>query len=272
MAELGRGSAAGSALQVAGLALLLALQFCALRASAATLTVGGSDGWDIRVDYTAWAASQTFAIGDVLSFPYTSGAHDVVQVDKAGYDACSAASPIATHTDGNTNVALPSAGNFYFLCSFLGHCDAGMKLAVLVGAASAPSPNTSVGTPTSAPSPSPPAPPPNASVSTPSPSIGSAAPASTPTPASTSTSTPPPTLTPAPTPSPSPANAPVPSSTPSPVNAPVPTPGSVGAPPLASAPPVSSPPSPPNVAPRLSSANSLAAALLILSAAVLAAL
>ncbi|MCO5598512.1 hypothetical protein L7F22_052609 [Adiantum nelumboides] len=264
MAELGRGSAAGSALQVAGsaLLLLLALQCCALRASAATLTVGGSDGWDIRVDYTAWAASQTFAIGDVLSFPYTSGAHDVVQVDKDGYDACSAANPIATHTDGNTNVALPSAGNYYFLCSFLGHCDAGMKLAVLVGAASAPSPNTSVSTPTSAPSPSPPAPPPNASVPTPTPSIGSTAPASTPTPASTST----------PTPSPSPANAPVPSSTPSPVNAPVPTPASVGAPPLASAPPVSSPPSPPNVAPRLTSATSLAAALLFLSAALLAAL
>ncbi|MCO5552469.1 hypothetical protein L7F22_005981 [Adiantum nelumboides] len=84
----------------------------------------------------------------------TSGAHDVVQVDKAGYDACSAASPIATHTDGNTNVALTSAGSFYLLCSFLiGHCGGGMKLAVLVGAAFAPSPNTSVGTPTSAPPP-----------------------------------------------------------------------------------------------------------------------
>ncbi|KAI5077100.1 hypothetical protein GOP47_0006924, partial [Adiantum capillus-veneris] len=68
--QQGRGSAGGGRIVSVQQRLLLAfcmtVQCCALLASAATLTVGGSEGWDVGVDYSAWAASQTFAAGDVL--------------------------------------------------------------------------------------------------------------------------------------------------------------------------------------------------------------
>ena len=66
-------------------------------------------------------------------FKYSSAAHDVVEVSKAGYDSCSASSPIATYQTGNDTVQLPTGSvTRYFICGVPGHCAAGMKLAVTV--------------------------------------------------------------------------------------------------------------------------------------------
>ncbi|KAI5070446.1 hypothetical protein GOP47_0014789 [Adiantum capillus-veneris] len=153
-AHAGRGSAHA--------ALLLALACLHEAAYGATHTVGGSRGWDLGVDYTNWAAGVTFKVGDVLFFPYTQTVHNVVVVNKAGYDACSDANAITTLSAGNDNVTLTTAGTHYYLCSVVGHCSGGMKLTVMVAAAAAAAPASTptgatalspIATPSSAPSP-----------------------------------------------------------------------------------------------------------------------
>ncbi|XP_040383032.1 uclacyanin 1-like [Oryza brachyantha] len=113
---------------------------------ATTYTVGAPAGsWDMRTNYAQWVSSITFRAGDQLLFRYSPSAHDVVEVTKAGYDACSASSPVATFSSGDDTVALTAAGTRYFICGFPGHCAGGMKLAVKVeaaatGGSAAPSP------------------------------------------------------------------------------------------------------------------------------------
>jgi hypothetical protein len=75
----------------------------------------------------------------IAVFEY-SASHDVVEVSKAGYDACSASTPVATYTGGKTTVKLATAGKRYFICGIPGHCASGMKLAVSVTAASTATP------------------------------------------------------------------------------------------------------------------------------------
>ncbi|XP_006659099.1 mavicyanin-like [Oryza brachyantha] len=129
--------------------LVVAMAAAALATTAmgaTTYTVGAPAGsWDMRTNYAQWASSITFRAGDQLVFKYSPSAHDVVEVTKDGYDACSASSPIATFTSGNDTVALAAAGTRYFICGFPGHCAGGMKLAVKVedaatGGSTAPSP------------------------------------------------------------------------------------------------------------------------------------
>uniref|UniRef100_A0A0E0QE49 Phytocyanin domain-containing protein n=1 Tax=Oryza rufipogon TaxID=4529 RepID=A0A0E0QE49_ORYRU len=120
---------------------------------ATTYTVGAPAGsWDTRTNYAQWASAATFRAGDRLVFRYSPAAHDVVEVTKAGYDACSAASPIATFNSGDDTVPLAAVGTRYFICGFPGHCAAGMKLAVKVEAAAA-APGGSSTTPSPSPSP-----------------------------------------------------------------------------------------------------------------------
>lgn len=105
---------------------------------ATTYTVGAPAGsWDTRTNYAQWVSAVTFRVGDQLVFKYSPAAHDVVEVTKAGYDACSAASPIATFNSGDDTVPLTATGTRYFMCGFPGHCAAGMKIAVKVEAATA---------------------------------------------------------------------------------------------------------------------------------------
>ncbi|WOL15111.1 uclacyanin 1-like [Canna indica] len=101
-------------------------------AAAASHTVGGpGGGWDLSTDLEAWSLNQNFTPGDTLVFTYSSS-HDVLEVTKAAYDACSAINPLQSHTGGNTVVKLTSVGKRYFICSLPGHCVAGMKLKVEV--------------------------------------------------------------------------------------------------------------------------------------------
>ncbi len=60
-----------------------------------------------------------------------------MQVSKEVYDNCDiSATPLHTwgvpSVDSNATIPYLSAGNYYFICTVSGHCDAGMKLEVTV--------------------------------------------------------------------------------------------------------------------------------------------
>ncbi|XP_078437392.1 uclacyanin 1-like [Wolffia australiana] len=162
-------------------------------AFAATIVVGAPNGgWDLRTDYTSWASSQTFSVGDTLVFQYTSF-HDVVEVTEADFDACRTSNPIARYTDGNTVVSLPSTGKRFFICGIAGHCSEGMKVEVDVVSVAAPaSPPSSPVTPPTVVSSSP-APSPSASSPATPPPVARSAPAPSRTPSPGSNAAPSPT-------------------------------------------------------------------------------
>lgn len=97
-------------------------------------------------------------------FNFATGNHDVVEVDKSGYDGCSTTNAANTIQNGPATVNLTS-GTHYYICGFTGHCSAGMKLAVTVGSGSGSgsptpgggSPSTPTPTTPSAPTPDTPA-------------------------------------------------------------------------------------------------------------------
>lgn len=104
-------------------------------ASATTFTVGDSSGWKLGVNYDNWASGKTFTDGDQLVFNFITGNHDVVEVDKSGYDGCSTTNAANTIQNGPATVNLTS-GTHYYICGISGHCSGGMKLAVTVGSGS----------------------------------------------------------------------------------------------------------------------------------------
>ncbi|XP_066319591.1 mavicyanin-like [Miscanthus floridulus] len=119
------------------LAVLL-LVACSSTAAATSYTVGDGSGWTTGVDYTSWASSKNFKVGDNLVFNYAKGLHTVVEVSAAEYMACTAANPLGSDNSGATTVALKTPGTHYFVCSITGHCGAGMKLAMTVGGSNSP--------------------------------------------------------------------------------------------------------------------------------------
>ncbi|KAK9083915.1 hypothetical protein Scep_030386 [Stephania cephalantha] len=102
--------------------------------------VGESGGWDAgTTDYAKWASSKTFNVGDTLVFKYLPSIHNVMQVTQKDFESCNPpAKAIATYTSGKDTVILKTSGDFYFICSAPGHCDAGQKVHVKVGQGSAP--------------------------------------------------------------------------------------------------------------------------------------
>ncbi|KAA8535122.1 hypothetical protein F0562_030125 [Nyssa sinensis] len=117
-----------------------------LHSSAAQTThvVGDALGWLVPpggpVAYSTWASRQTFTVGDVLVFNFTTGVHDVAEVTRTAFDACNSTSPISMSTTGPTNITLTTAGEYYYICTFNRHCGLGQKLAINVSATSAPAP------------------------------------------------------------------------------------------------------------------------------------
>jgi hypothetical protein len=154
-------------------------------------TVGDSLGWNVppagSVAYSTWASLQTFRVGDVLVFNFTTNIHNVAEVTQSAYNSCNSTAPISLATTGPATITLTTARTHYFICGVGPHCSLGQQLAINVTAASA--------SPTPAPAPQPPTPatPPPASTSTP------------PTPTPSASPAPPPAQTPAPTPQRSPA-------------------------------------------------------------------
>lgn len=146
----------GSAVKIAALLVVLCLMLNCKAAESATYIVGGSSGWTLP--YTvSWSNGKRFKAGDVLGevtdlfhvlirktrtmnlnffgfflfsvFNYSPGAHNVVAVSSAGYNKCYAGPGSKSYTSGKDQIALKKGTN-YFICSFAGHCQAGMKIAV----------------------------------------------------------------------------------------------------------------------------------------------
>lgn len=62
-------------------------------------------------------------------FKYSKGAHNVVAVNKGGYRICKAPAGSKVFQSGKDQIKLVKGAN-YFICSFAGHCEGGMKIAV----------------------------------------------------------------------------------------------------------------------------------------------
>ncbi|GJM86911.1 hypothetical protein PR202_ga02811 [Eleusine coracana subsp. coracana] len=133
------------------LAALLLLVASASPAAASSYTVGDGSGWTTGVDYTSWAASKNFKVGDNLVFNYAKGLHTVAEVSAAEYMACTATKPLGSDSSGATTVPLKTPGTHYFICSIPGHCSAGMKISVTVGGKSSPAATPTPTTPTTSP-------------------------------------------------------------------------------------------------------------------------
>ncbi|VAH87572.1 hypothetical protein VPH35_064494 [Triticum aestivum] len=121
-------------------------------ASAATYGVGEPGGsWTLNTDYSNWVSNKKFHPGDEIVFKYSTPAHDVVEVSKAGYDSCSTDGAINTLTSGNDVISLNATGTRYFICGVPSHCSptaaASMKVTIEVvpGASSPSSPMPAAG-------------------------------------------------------------------------------------------------------------------------------
>ncbi|KAL7600301.1 cucumber peeling cupredoxin [Lactuca sativa] len=200
------------------LVVIMALMLASVQfhdtAAQTTHVVGDALGWNIPPNgpsaYTTWASGQTFSVGDVLLFNFTTGFHNVAEVAQAAYAPCTTANPISIATNGPARVTLNAPGTHYYICTVGTHCQIGQKLTINVSAASA--------TPAPSPTPAPVSPP-------------------TPTPAP-STITPPPTSSPAPSSEDaSPVSPPAFSQSPSGSNAPSPTDNTILPPPSPSSAP-----------------------------------
>ncbi|XP_008804369.1 mavicyanin-like [Phoenix dactylifera] len=142
------------------IAILVALASVGL-SSGAVYTVGDQAGWTIKdkVNYTAWASSKNFQVGDTILFVYNKDFHNVIEVRMEDYKSCNA-SPLATYVSGNDSITIKNKGHYFFICGVPGHCTLGQKVDIRVAELAAPSssPLSAPGngdTPPPAPTPSP---------------------------------------------------------------------------------------------------------------------
>ncbi|XP_076902864.1 basic blue protein-like [Bidens hawaiensis] len=115
----------GAVVAMAVLGLLMVSLQCDV-AQAASYPVGDAKGWSMNVN--GWEKGKTFKVGDTLVFNYAKGAHNVVVVTKAGFDACKAAPSDKVYISGKDQINLVNGTN-YFICTLPGHC-ASMKIQV----------------------------------------------------------------------------------------------------------------------------------------------
>ncbi|RWW61879.1 hypothetical protein BHE74_00031037 [Ensete ventricosum] len=65
-------------------------------------------------------------------FEYNKSFHNVLEVSKADYRSCNAASPVATFATGNDSITIKTTGHHYFICGIPGHCSGGQKVDIKV--------------------------------------------------------------------------------------------------------------------------------------------
>ncbi|KAK7359078.1 hypothetical protein VNO77_01024 [Canavalia gladiata] len=119
--SIGRGSA------MVALMLSLWLVLHSEMAHATTYTVGDANGWTFNT--VGWPKGKRFRAGDTLVFNYSPGAHNVVAVNKAGYNTCKTPKGAKTYTSGSDQIKLVKGPN-YFICNLVGHCESGTKIAI----------------------------------------------------------------------------------------------------------------------------------------------
>ncbi|KAE8725996.1 Basic blue protein [Hibiscus syriacus] len=115
-----------SAMAATVLLCLLLLHFESVRS--ATFTVGGSGGWTFNA--AAWPKGKRFKAGDTLVFNYNPSIHNVVAVNRGGYNSCKAPKGAKVLSSGRDQIKLRKGQNF-FICNYIGHCQAGMKIAIV---------------------------------------------------------------------------------------------------------------------------------------------
>ncbi|KAI4985417.1 hypothetical protein ZWY2020_018047 [Hordeum vulgare] len=97
-------------------------------------------GWSLNCNYTAWAETQQFAVGDTLVFKYNIGAHNVVEVAGPDFLTCTQSANAIIWNSGEDQVTLDKAGRRWFFCGVDQHCQNGMKLKITVFETAAPTP------------------------------------------------------------------------------------------------------------------------------------
>ncbi|MBA0610393.1 hypothetical protein Godav_011253 [Gossypium davidsonii] len=108
----------------------------------AVYRVGDASGWHPMFNYTKWASSNKFHVGDTIRFEYNAIFHNVKEVTEPNYRACNGTKAIATYFSGNDSFTLDHPGHRYFLCGFPYHCRYGQKVEIyVVGEGSSPSPS-----------------------------------------------------------------------------------------------------------------------------------
>lgn len=130
------------------LAIVVVALFAILQTTAAVTThvVGDSTGWALPTGnptfYAVWAARQTFVLGDILFFNFTTGQHDVARVTAGAFLICNSTNPISLNTTGPVNITLNSTGAYYFIDTLNNNnnCNQGQKLAINVTTAPGPVP------------------------------------------------------------------------------------------------------------------------------------
>ncbi|KAF5185990.1 Basic blue protein [Thalictrum thalictroides] len=121
----GRGSAKQIVTIIAVTLLVLLLHSEIV--DAATFQVGDAGGWTFNS--ASWTKGKKFKAGDVLVFKYNPSVHNVVQVDQKSYNSCMTPSGAKVFKSGNDQIKLAKGQNS-FICSFISHCQSGMKITV----------------------------------------------------------------------------------------------------------------------------------------------
>ncbi|KAM0833261.1 hypothetical protein ACQ4PT_064360 [Festuca glaucescens] len=93
--------------------------------------VGANRGWNPNINYTLWSGNHTFVVGDLISFRYQKGTHNVFEVNQTGYDNCTMDGLAGNWTSGKDFIPLKEPRRYFFICGN-GFCQAGMKVAVTV--------------------------------------------------------------------------------------------------------------------------------------------
>ncbi|KAF8105367.1 hypothetical protein N665_0158s0049 [Sinapis alba] len=98
--------------------------------------VGDSNEWKVpqeSVFYEKWSEEKQFHVGDGLLFYYNDEVDDVLEISHdLEFQTCDPTSPVAVHNGGQELIRLTKPGIRYFITSKIGHCDAGLKLRVVV--------------------------------------------------------------------------------------------------------------------------------------------
>ncbi|XP_059433125.1 blue copper protein-like [Corylus avellana] len=129
------------------LAILVVALFAGLQSTVAVTThvVGDTRGWVVPAEgpifYVAWSARQTFILGDILYFNFTTGAEDVARVTAEAFLTCNSTNPISLVKTGPANFSLNSTGEYYFIGTLDRHCLQGQKLAINVTTSPGPTPS-----------------------------------------------------------------------------------------------------------------------------------
>ncbi|CAH8273525.1 unnamed protein product [Arabidopsis lyrata] len=98
--------------------------------------VGDSKRWSVYDSefYYQWSKEKQFHVGDSLLFEYNNEVNDVFEISgDLEFLYCDPISPVAVHKTGHDLIKLTEPGIHYFISSEPGHCEAGLKLQVVVG-------------------------------------------------------------------------------------------------------------------------------------------